>query len=307
MPGGNARAAWAQRDSTDMKTFWESAPGRRFLRPFLFASCALAAAVVLACGPPPSEMTLEIATTTSVQNSGLLDALVPAYLEATGVTVRVHAAGSGRALQMLEEGLASLVISHAPETERRMLARHPEWIRRPLAYNWFVVVGPPDDPASVRGAPDAVEAFRRIAVSPSPFVSRGDLSGTHERENALWDVAGVRPPAGRLIVSGRGMAQALRHADEARAYTLSDDATFRQLSGGLDLIVVHEGDERLRNVYSVIYPDDAARDDACAAAAFARWLVEGEGRRLMNGFTIQGAPALHLLPAEPFRAEPPRP
>lgn len=288
-----------------LKTSSDSAAGRKLLRPILISGCTLAATVVIACGPPSPEMTLEIATTTSVQNSGLLDVLLPGYLEATGVTVRVHAAGSGRALQMLEEGLASLVISHAPETERRMLARHPEWVRRPLAYNWFVVVGPPDDPAGVRGAPDAVEVFRRIAVSSAPFVSRGDLSGTHERENALWDAAGVRPPAGRLIVSGRGMAQALRHGDEAQAYTLSDEATFRQLSGGLDLVVLYEGDELLRNVYSVIYSEDAARPDA-PAAAFARWLVEGQGRRLVDGFTIQGARVFHLLPAEPSRAEPPR-
>ena len=256
----------------------------------MLATWLLAAAVNGSCSTthPPR---LEIATTTSVQNSGLLDALLPFYREQTGVDVRVHAAGSGRALQMMDEGLVDLVISHAPGAEARALASHPDWLRRELASNQFVLVGPPPDPARVRESADAVDAFRRIARSAAPFVSRGDLSGTHERETQLWEAAGERPPAARLIVSGRGMALALRHADELQGYTLSDEATFRQLEPELELEMVYQGDERLRNVYAVVHP----RDDS-GAAAFADWLVSGGGRDRIGAFAIRGR-RMFTLPA----------
>jgi tungstate transport system substrate-binding protein len=218
-----------------------------------------------------------------VQNSGLLDALLPAYRNDTGVEVRVHAAGSGRALAMLEEGLARLVISHAPDAEARALQQHGEWIRRPLAQNRFVIVGPANDPAGIRSARDATNAFARIARANAAFVSRGDQSGTHERENGMWQLAGVRPAGDRYVISGRGMALALRHADELRAYTLSDEATFRQLGRQIELVLLYQGDPLLLNVYSVIHP----RSDA-PAARFAEWLVTGEGRRRIDAFTIEG-------------------
>jgi tungstate transport system substrate-binding protein len=166
-------------------------------RSWTWASCALAAAVSLGSCHPAGSPPLDIATTSSVQNSGLLDALLRAYRDQTGVAVRVHAAGSGRALQMMAEGLVQLVISHAPEAEARALQQHPDWVRLELAHNQFIIVGPSSDAAGVRGAEDAVDAFRRIAQSSVPFVSRGDLSGTHERENALWRRrACARPPNG---------------------------------------------------------------------------------------------------------------
>ena len=138
---------------------------------------------------------LDVATTTSVQNSGLLEALLPHFTDAT---VRVHAAGSGRSLEMLADGIVDLVISHAPETETRYLADHPGWLYRKLAFNRFVIVGPRADPAMIRQAGDALEAFRRIAGAPVTFVSRGDSSGTHERELMLWKAAGVTPLPERL-------------------------------------------------------------------------------------------------------------
>ena len=221
----------------------------------------------------------------------MLDALLPAYRDQTGVEVRVHAAGSGRALQMMGESLVQLVISHAPDAEARALAQHPDWVRQVLAANDFVIVGPGADPAGVRHATDAVDAFRRIAESAVPFVSRGDLSGTHERENALWDAAGVRPAEDRLIVSGRGMALALRHADEVQGYTLSDEATYRQFEGELELTIVYAPDERLVNVYSLIYPSD---DEG--AAELASWLVEGDGRERIAAFTVRGKRVFRLQP-----------
>jgi tungstate transport system substrate-binding protein len=251
----------------------------------MWATCVLAAALSAADCSAPRSQSLEIATTSSVQNSGLLDALLPAYREDSGVEVRVHAAGSGRALHMMSEGLVQLVISHAPEAEARALNEHPDWVRFELASNQFVLVGPATDPAGVRAAADVADAFRRIAQSSVPFVARGDLSGTHEREIALWDAAGIRPPADRLMVSGRGMALALRHADELAGYTLSDEATFRQFEGDLDLQLLYEGDARLVNTYAVLHPQSDAK-----AGRLASWLIGDEGRARIGAFAIAGRP-----------------
>jgi tungstate transport system substrate-binding protein len=244
----------------------------------------VAAACVLATERPR----LDIATTTSVQNSGLLESLLPRFHEAT---VRVHAAGSGRALEMLEDGVVDLVISHAPQTEARYLAGHPTWSYRKLAFNRFVVLGPSDDPARVRGTTSVVDAFRRIAAAPVDFVSRGDGSGTHERELGLWTRAGRAPPAGRLLVSGRSMAVTLRQAHEKQAYTLSDEATYWQLQRQLDLVVVAAGDDLLLNTYAVIHPRDI--DDA---ARFAEWLTRGDGRSHIDAHVIEGRVAFHVWP-----------
>jgi tungstate transport system substrate-binding protein len=249
----------------------------------IWVTCALAAASVLAACSSPRPATLEIATTSSVQNSGLLDVLLPAYKTESGIEVRVHAAGSGRALQMLDEGLARLVISHAPAAEAIALRAHPGWVRQRLAHNWFVVVGPERDPAAVRTSTDVVDAFRRIKQAGAVFVSRGDESGTHEREKMLWELVGAMPVAPQYVTGGRGMSLALRHADELEAYTLSDEATFLQLAPEIDLVFLYRGDERLRNVYSVIHP----RPDE-EAARLAEWLVAGHGRDLIGAFTVAG-------------------
>ena len=226
---------------------------------------------------------IDIATTTSVENSGLLEAILPSFAAAT---VRVHAAGSGRALELLADGDARLVISHAPDAEARYLASHPDWTYRKLAFNRFIVVGPEADPARVRDAGDIVTVFKRLVEADAIFVSRGDQSGTHERELSLWAQAGVKPRTDRLLVSGRGMAQALRHADVMRGYTLSDEATFWQLEDGLSLKQLFDRDPRLLNTYAVIYPRGET-----LAAQFAEWLLEGEGRRLIESYRVKGRPA----------------
>lgn len=235
---------------------------------------------------------LDLATTTSVQNSGLLSHLLPIFEAAFGITARVHAAGSGRALQMLANGVIDVVISHAPEAEQRLLPGHPDWSYRKIAHNRFVVAGPAADPAHVKEAADAVTAFQRIADAGASFVSRGDESGTHERERLLWSAAGRQPAAGKLIVSGRGMAQALRHASEARGYVLSDASTFWQLAKTLDLQILFEHDPRLVNTYAVIHP--AANENA---AVFARWLSSADGTKAMSAFMIDGKRAFEPWPA----------
>jgi tungstate transport system substrate-binding protein len=241
----------------------------------------------VACTRPPAP--LDIATTTSVQNSGLLESLLPHFPEAT---IRVHAAGSGRALAMLSDGIVDLVISHAPETEARVLSEHADWEYRKIAYNQFVLVGPPADPARVREAADVVDAFRRIAAQQAIFVSRGDESGTHERERALWTAADVQPAQSQLRVSGQGMAVTLRQANEQQAYTLADEATFWQLEKQIDLDPLYEADPRLLNTYAVVFP--RSHD---VAARFAVWLAEGDGRNRIASFRAQGRAAFTIWPA----------
>ena len=244
--------------------------------------------VLAACAtrvePPP---TLDVATTTSVQNSGLLEALLPHFSDAT---VHVHAAGSGRD-KFFDAVVMHTVISHAPDTETKYVAEHPDWRYQKLAFNRFIVVGPPDDPARVTEAKNALDAFRRIAATPVNFVSRGDSSGTHEREQKLWRLAGVVPAPGRLLTSGQGMANTLRQADEKQAYTLSDEATFWQLQRQVDLVAVFEGDDLLLNTYAVIHPRAAK-----AAATFADWLIRGEGRQRIERHLIEGRVAFHVWP-----------
>jgi tungstate transport system substrate-binding protein len=259
---------------------------------------AVATMFIVACSTNVRHDIL-IATTTSVQNSGLMDYLRPAFREHSGLDLLVHSAGSGRALQQLESGEADLVISHAPLTEARLLAQHPDWWYRKFAYNRFVVVGPTDDPARIASAGNVVDAFQRIADAGARFVSRGDQSGTHEREETFWTLAGRRPIGDRLIVSGRGMAQALRHANEAAGYTLTDEPTFWQLRDQLQLVSLFAADARLQNTYALIAPSNNQQ-----AAVFVQWLAPDEGMGRVGSFTIDGKRAYEPWPSDCPRARP---
>jgi tungstate transport system substrate-binding protein len=234
----------------------------------LLVSLAGQAACSRADGP------LILATTSSVANSGLLDIVLAAY---RGGTVRPVLVGSGRALDMLAAGSADVVISHAPARETAALAAHPSWTYRKILYNDFLIVGPPEDPAGVAGAGDAVEAMTRIAQSAARFLSRGDESGTHERERDLWASAGVEPEPARLVVAGAGMGQTLRVAGSTGAYTLTDRGTYEALRESIRLRVLLEGDPRLLNTYAVV-----ADPRSESGALFARWLSEGAGRDVME-------------------------
>jgi tungstate transport system substrate-binding protein len=216
-----------------------------------------------------------LATTSSVANSGLLDIVLAEY---RGGTVRPVPVGSGRALDMLAAGSADVVISHAPAREAAALAAHPSWSYRKILYNDFLIVGPPEDPAAVAGATGAVEAMTRIARSTARFLSRGDESGTHQRERELWTAAGVEPETARLVVAGAGMGQTLRVAGSTGAYTLTDRGTYEALRDSVQLKVVFDGDPRLLNTYAVI-----ADPSNQPGAEFARWLSEGAGRDVMAG------------------------
>jgi tungstate transport system substrate-binding protein len=202
----------------------------------------------------------------------------------------VHAAGSGRALDMLESGQVDLIISHAPHGEALALQRNQGLSYRKLASNRFVIVGPKSDPARIAQARSAAEAFRRIHDSQSAFISRGDESGTHEREKELWAAAGVTMP--RVLTGGGGMSVTLRQANERQGYTLTDEATWWQLQDGLQLSELYAGDPMLLNTYAVIY-----RPQNQVATAFAEWLTDGVGRDLIGAFQIAGRAAFTVWPS----------
>jgi tungstate transport system substrate-binding protein len=275
-----------------------------FLRKALLSAgaCLLALALAGCASGDRTVRKVVLATTTSVGNSGLLDALLPAFRVAHAVEIRPHLVGSGLALRMLEKGDAAVVISHAPIAETAALRSHPDWRYTKLMYNDFVLVGPPNDPAHVKGAVDAAAAMRKIANSVAKFLSRGDQSGTHEREEALWSTAAARPSSDRLIVAGAGMGATLRIASETGAYTLTDRASFAQMADALRLAIVCQGDPALLNTYAVItVPSGSAATDA---QAFADWLTDGAGRTIIQEYRVHGAQAFFPWPASERRNDP---
>ena len=229
-----------------------------------------------------------LATTTSVANSGLLDAVLPQY----PATVQPMLVGSGRAIEMLSDGHADVIISHAPEREAAALRTHPDWTYRKILYNDFLIVGPAADPAGVKGSESALAAMRRIAQSSAVFLSRGDESGTHAREEQLWRVAAARPAGSRLVVAGAGMGQTLRIASSTGAYTLTDRGTLETLRGSLALAVLFEGDPVLLNTYAVI-----ADPRRAGGETFAAWLGGTEGRRVLEVALAGGVRGFTLWPA----------
>jgi tungstate transport system substrate-binding protein len=268
----------------------------------LALSASLCAAITTGCARPVNPLVL--ATTTSVGNSGLLDAVLPTY-EAR--VVRPLLVGSGRALEMLTSAQADVVISHAPAREASVLQAHPGLWYRKILFNDFLIVGPETDPAGVTGTTDAVAAMKRIAESDARFLSRGDESGTHERERELWTLAAATPSDGRLVIAGAGMGQTLRIASGTNAYTLTDRGTFEALRDSLRLRILSSGDPRLLNTYAVLAAE-SNRD----GRDFAQWLAEGDGRTALKnaldgggikGFSIwpEGSPSAHPgdLPGAP--------
>jgi len=241
-------------------------------------------ATLAACAPTTDNLLL--ASTTSTEDSGLFDVLLPAFIAARpGVTVKVTAVGTGQALELGRRGDADVLLVHAPEAEAAFMAEGHGTGRCPVMYNDFIVAGPPGDPAGVAGGADAVVAFRRIAAVGAPFVSRGDDSGTHRKERALWREAGVDPGGGWYLEIGQGMAESLRMAVERRGYVLTDRATFLDQSGSGDLVVLVEGDDRLFNPYAVI-PVAGARHPG-PAREFALWITGPEAQALIAGYGVE--------------------
>ncbi len=255
-------------------------------RLLLGLAAVLAGPLVAAAGAP---RTVILATTTSTQDSGLLDVLVPVFETATGYTVKTIAVGTGQALALGDRGEADVVLVHAPRLEREYLARGRLTNRRLVMHNDFLLVGPAADPAGARTARSAAEAFRTIAERRGPFVSRGDDSGTHAREKALWRAAGVTAAPPWYVESGQGMGATLMIAAEKGAYTLADRATYLAFRKRIPLAILVEGTSSLLNVYHVMEVSPAGRSKVNAAGgqAFADFLVSPRAQALIGAFGVE--------------------
>lgn len=257
-------------------------------------SAAAALALVCACGRDPG--TLRIATTTSVDNSGLLEAILPHFERETGVDVQAIAVGSGQAFQIARRGDAAVLLTHEPLGERALFNDGLVRYYRKVMFNRFVIAGPAADPAGVARAESAAGAMTRIARSGALFVSRGDESGTHVRERTLWSAAGTRPQAAALIETGQGMSSTLRVASQREGYVLSDEATLAQMSHAVALVPLFTDDPALVNTYAVAVLTNVRPTHVTVAARFARWLAEGDGQARIAAFRINGRPAFFPWP-----------
>lgn len=252
----------------------------------------LAALVAMACAAggatSAEDASLLMATTTSVRDSGLLDALLPGFTEASGVRVRVIAVGSGAALRMGAEGNADILLTHAPSAEEALVASGAAVARTPVMENHFVIAGPAEDPAGVSEAATPAEAYRRMAAAEAAYVSRADDSGTHRRERALLAAAGLDPEAGwpGFARTGSGMGLTLQVAGERRAYTLSDIGTFLAFQGRTRLEVLSGPAPALRNVYSIlrVNPERFPRVRAEAARKLEAFFLERGTQQQIDAF-----------------------
>jgi tungstate transport system substrate-binding protein len=247
----------------------------------------IAAGPTAAQTPVPASRTLILSTTTSTQDSGLLDVLVPMFERASGYSVKTISVGTGQALALAARGEADVTLAHAPTLEQKYVEEGKMLNRRLVMYNDFVVIGPAEDPARIKGLP-AAAALRRIAGAEARFVSRGDKSGTHLLEQALWKQAGIEPKAPWYIESGQGMGPTLGIATDRRAYTLTDRGTYLAFQKRVDLPVLVEKDRPLLNIYSVmeVNPANGPRVNATAGKAFADFLLSRAVQSVIRTFGV---------------------
>lgn len=235
----------------------------------------------------PENPNIILATTTSTQDSGLLDVLVPMFQEKTGYTVQTVAVGSGAALKMGEEGNADVLLVHAPAAEKTLMEAGWGKDRFLVMHNDFVIVGPAQDPAGIQAAATTLEAFKSIADSGSEFITRGDDSGTHKMELSLWEKTEVDPSGQAWYTdSGQGMGATLTIASEKQAYTLTDRATYLANKDNLELEILFEGDAALLNVYHVITvnPEKWPKSNYEGAMAFSEFMIAPETQTVIGEF-----------------------
>lgn len=248
-----------------------------------------ALALTLAGTAAFAETRIRMASTTSTQNSGLFEHLLPLFEKKTGIKIDVVAVGTGAAIEIGKRGDADVVFVHAKEQELKAVEEGFFVNRHDVMYNDFVVIGPSNDPAKIKGMKSAPDAFKKIAESGTPFVSRGDKSGTHAKELAIWKKAGIEPAGQKWYLEvGQGMEKTQRIADEKRAYTLTDRGTWLATKDKdkLEMIVVLEGDTALFNQYGVmaVNPEKAKTAKYKEAMEFVNWMISKEGQDAVAAF-----------------------
>jgi tungstate transport system substrate-binding protein len=244
-----------------------------------------------------AETRIRMASTTSTQNSRLFDYLLPIFEKKTGIKIDVVAVGTGAAIEIGKRGDADVVFVHAKEQELKAVEEGFFVNRHDVMYNDFVVIGPTNDPAKIKGIKTTTDAFKKIAGSGAPFVSRGDKSGTHTKELSLWKKTGIEPAGQKWYLEvGQGMEKTQRIADEKRAYTLTDRGTWLATVGKdkLDMVIVLEGDPTLFNQYGVmaVNPEKIKTVKFKEAMEFVNWIISKEGQDVVAGYKDKNGNAL---------------
>ncbi|WP_291967563.1 substrate-binding domain-containing protein [Caloramator sp.] len=242
--------------------------------------------ITISCGKQVNNREIILATTTSTRDSGLLDYILPEFEKEYGYKVNVVAVGTGQAIRLGMDGNADVLLVHSKEDEEKFVREGYGIERFDVMYNDFVILGPKDDKAKIKGISTAKDALKKIYSSKAEFISRGDESGTHKFEKRLWEKIGINPQGDWYIKVGKGMAETLLMASEKGAYTISDRATYLTLKEKLDLEVLVEGKEDLKNQYGVISvnPSKNSRINKDGAQYFVEWILSEKTQRLIGKF-----------------------
>lgn len=258
------------------------------LSALLIAGCAKDTAKETTTTKAPAQtVDMVLASTTSTQDSGLFDVLIPAFEKANpGIKVQVVAVGTGEALQKGRDGDADALLVHAKADEEKFVSDGFADSRADVMYNQFLIVGPKDDPAKIAGSASAADAFKKIAEAKAPFVTRGDDSGTNKKELKIWDAAGIKPSGDWYLNAGQGMGDTLKLADEKKAYTLADEATFLTMSKekAIESVAVFQGADDLFNQYGVLVVKTAKQKEA--AQKFYDWIISPDGQKVIGDYGV---------------------
>jgi tungstate transport system substrate-binding protein len=244
---------------------------------------------VFAAKAAPKQKNIILATTTSTQDTGLLDVLIPIFEKKTGYFVKTIAVGSGQAMTMGQKGEADVMLVHSPDAEKKFVEEGYGVNRQLVMHNDFIIVGPGTDPAKIKGVKSSAEAFKMIAKAEGLFLSRGDNSGTHAKEKTLWKKADITPAGQKWYQeTGLGMGQTLSVAAEKKGYTLADRGTYLSLKKNLGLDILVEGDAALLNIYHVIEVNSAKwpKANAAGAKAFADFMVSKKTQEIIKTFGV---------------------
>ncbi|MBP1719687.1 MAG: ABC-type tungstate transport system, solute-binding protein [Deltaproteobacteria bacterium] len=264
---------------------------RRFRKMFFFGMLALfAATLMIGNSVQAQQKNVILATTTSTQDSGLLDVLIPMFEKKTGYFVKTIAVGSGQAMAMGQKGEADVLLVHSPAAEKKFVAEGYGVNRRIIMHNDFIVVGPGEDPAKIKGTKSTLDSFKKIAASGALFLSRADKSGTHSKEMGIWKAAGMNPEGQKWYQqTGLGMGQTLNVTSEKKGYTLADRGTYLALKKNLALNILAEGDAILLNVYHVIEVNPAKfpKVNVAGGKAFADFMVSKEVQDIVKTFGVE--------------------
>jgi len=240
--------------------------------------------------PALGQDVIKLSTTTSTENSGLLQYLLPAFEARTGTRVHVISVGTGKALEMAKNGDVDVTLVHARPSEDKFVAAGYGVNRRDVMYNDFIIVGPASDPAGVKGSRDVLKALKKIVDSKAKFISRGDNSGTDQMEKAYWKEIGAKPEGGAYVSAGLGMGEVLNMAAEMQAYTLTDRATYGAYRAKTGLVVEVEGDPKMFNPYGIIAVNPAKRPNTNykGAMQLINWITSDEGQQKITSFKVDG-------------------